>query len=189
MWKEFHYHQEKFDMALTLQCPIPSNINPLSPNGFLFSIKKLPEVTFFCQEVNLPGISLGEPEFSNPFSKQPIPGDGLTFDTLNVRFMVDEDMKNYVSVYDWLMGLGFPQDYAQYKALVGDRAKSSTELSSNFSDATLTILGSNNVKVRDISFTDVFPIALESLIFTSQSNDVNYLIGNATFRFGYYIIS
>jgi len=50
-------------MANILSCPIPSNINPLSPNGFLFNILKLPNLSFFCQSVNLPGITLGAPEF------------------------------------------------------------------------------------------------------------------------------
>lgn len=176
-------------MALTLACPIPTNINPLSPNGFMFSVQKLPEVTFFCQQVNLPGIVLGEPAFSTPFSKQPIPGDGLSFDTLNVQFMVDEEMKNFIAIYDWLMALGFPEDYTQYQALLGQRAKGASELTANFSDATLSILGSNNMAVRSVKFVDVFPTSLESLMFTSQSNDVNYLIGNATFRFGYYTIT
>ena len=176
-------------MALTLQCPIPTNINPLSPNGFMFSIQKLPEVTFFCHQANVPGIVLGEPAFSNPFSKQPIPGDGLTFDTLNIQFMIDEEMKNFTAIYDWMAALGFPQDYAQYQALLGQRAKGASELTTNFSDGTLSILGSNNLPVRNIKFVDVFPTSLDSLIFTSQSNDVNYLVGNASFRFGYYTIT
>ena len=175
-------------MAMTLQCPIPSNINPLSPNGFLFTITKLPEVSFFCQQVNLPGIMLGEPEFANPFSKQPIPGDNITFDVLNVQFLVDEEMKNYTAIYDWLIGLGFPENYDQYKELVGSRARGESELRANFSDATLIILGANNTRIKEVYFKDLFPTSLESLIFSTTNNDVNYLVGSAQFRFGYYKI-
>jgi hypothetical protein len=175
-------------MAMTIQCPIPSNINPLSPNGFNFSVTKLPEITFFCQSVNLPGIILGEPQFANPLSKQPIPGDELTYEQLNVQFLIDEEMKNYTAIYDWMIALGFPEDYNQYKQLVGDRARGSSELISNFSDATLTILNANNTKVKEIYFKDVFPTSLESLLFSSTNNDVNYMVGNASFRFGYYKI-
>lgn len=175
-------------MAATLQCPLPGNINPLSPNGFLFTVTKLPDVSFFCQQVNLPGITLGEPEFANPFSRQPIPGDSLTFDTLNVQFLVDEEMKNFTAIYDWMVGLGFPENYTQYQELVGSRAKGQSELIANVSDATLIILGSNNVKVKEIYFKDVFPTSIESLLFSTTSTEVNYLVGNAQFRFGYYKI-
>lgn len=175
-------------MAMTIQCPIPENINPLSPNGFLFTVTKLPEVSFFCQQVNLPGISLGEPEFANPFSRQSIPGDTLTFDVLNVQFLVDEEMKNYTAIYDWMMALGFPENYEQYKELVGTRARGQSELMANFSDATLIILGANNTKVKEIYFKDVFPTSIESLTFGTTNTDVNYLVGNAQFRFGYYKI-
>ena len=34
----------------TLTCPIPATINPLQNNGFLFSIEKLPDMQYFCQE-------------------------------------------------------------------------------------------------------------------------------------------
>ena len=92
----------------TISCPIPSNISPLSPNGFMFSVTKLPQVDFFCQQVNLPGITLGSPEFGNPFNVAPIPGETLTYDTLEVQFLVDESMQNYRAIYNWVVALGFP---------------------------------------------------------------------------------
>jgi len=55
-------------MITTLTCPIPSNINPLSPNGFQFSIAKLPDLTYFAQQVTIPGISLPAFEANNPFA-------------------------------------------------------------------------------------------------------------------------
>ena len=60
------------------------------------------------------------------------------------------------------------------------------ELAKNYSDATLQILGSNNTVVKNVQFYDMFPIALDSLVFQATNQDVNYLIGNATFRYGYY---
>ena len=97
-----------------LSCPVPTNINPLSPNGFMFTIAKLPELSFFCQEINLPGITLGEPAMFNPFAQVPIPGETLTYDSLNVKFLVDENMDNYVAIYNWIVALGFPTSYDQY---------------------------------------------------------------------------
>jgi hypothetical protein len=174
-------------MTNKLSCPIPSNINPLSPNGFMFSIQRLPTLNFFCQQVNLPGAILGEPEFANPFSKQPIPGETLTYDQLQVQFLVDEQMLNYKSIYNWILALGFPTGYEEYaKFLSEDERLVTSELAKNYSDATLSILGSNNTIVETVLFVDLFPISIDTLTFQSTNQDVNYLIGNATFRYGYY---
>jgi hypothetical protein len=170
-----------------LSCPVPDNISPLSPNGFMFNIQKLPEINFFCQQVNLPGITLGVPEFGNPFNTAPIPGESLTYDTLTVQFLVDESLTNYKSIYNWIVALGFPENYQQYLNFINNQDFLRTsELAKNFSDSSLTILGANNQPVQTIEFHDLFPVALDSLMFQSTNQDVNYLVGNATFRYAYY---
>lgn len=173
-----------------LTCPIPDNITPLSPNGFLFSVEKLPELNFFCQQVNLPGIMLGAPEFGNPLQVQPIPGETLTYDQLQVQFLVDEQMLNYTAIYNWIIALGFPNDYEQYTNFINeDQRGAISELSKNYSDATLQILTHKNQVARTVQFIDMFPISIDSLMFQSTNTDVNYLVGNATFRYGYYLIT
>ena len=170
----------------TISCPIPDNITPLSPNGFMFNISKLPEMSFFCQQINLPGITLGAPEFGNPFTTQPIPGDHLTYDQLTVQFLVDSEMRNYKAIYSWLIALGFPESYSQYIAYNTGDTINYGELAKNYSDATLSILAGNNQVSQQIHFTDMFPTAIESLMFQSTNQDVQYLVGSATFRYGYY---
>jgi hypothetical protein len=165
----------------------PVNTNPLNPNGYRFSIQKLPDLTYFSQQVNLPGITLGDPEFANPFASVPIPGDRLTYDSLTLEFIVDTDMTNYMAVYNWIVALGFPQSYLQYVNLTNqDQINTLNELATNYSDATLQILNSSNLVSKTVHFIDIFPTSLESLTFQSTSNDVNYLVGRATFRFSYY---
>lgn len=174
-------------MANTLSCPIPDNITPLSPNGFMFNITKLPELKFFCQQVNFPGITLGSPEFGNPFNVAPIPGDTLTYDTLQVQFLVDENMANYKAIYNWIVALGFPEDYTQYLTLLNSAEVSQVgELAKNYSDATLSVLNSSNNVAQSITFSDLFPISIDSLTLQSTNQDVQYLVGNATFRYGLY---
>jgi len=168
-------------------CPTPSNINPLSPVGFTFSIQKLPELTFFCQEVNLPGLTLGEPEFVNPFARVPVPGETITYDQLIVQFLIDEDMANFKAVYNWIVALGFPETYSQYTSFLTDEQRGSlNELASNYSDGTLTILNNNNRPSQSVDFIDMFPTNIDTLQFSSTQQDVQYLIGRATFRFSYY---
>lgn len=172
---------------MSINLSVPPNVNPLSPNGFKFSIAKLPDIEYFCQQVHIPGITFGDPILANPFANIPIPGDHLTYDTLNVQFLVDEQMDNYISIYNWIVALGFPQSYSQYVDYVAANQSSVlSELATNYSIGTMQILNNTNNPVKTITFNDLFPISLETLQFQSTNDSVNYLTGSATFRFSYY---
>ena len=174
-------------MDKTLSCPLPSNINPLSPNGFNFTIQKIPSVNFFCQQVNLPGLTFGDPSFATPFVSVPIPGDHITYDNLAVNFLIDENMENYRAIWNWIIALGFPQSYDQYVTFINaDQSGALSELAKNYSDGLLEILGGSNTKVATVQFVDMFPIALDTVLFQSTNQDVPYIVGQATFRYSYY---
>ena len=183
-------------------CPIPGTINPLSPTGFQLSITKLPEVTYFCQTAAIPQMTLENVEMPTPLSVNKVVGELLRFGDLTVNFIVDEKMTNYIAIQNWLVGLGFPQDWIQYQNLINGTQTSTngatgpnaltpqfgTQVGS-YSDATLSILGSNNVTVRTVHFIDLHPISLGSLEFESNVDDVQYLTGTATFGYTYYTIA
>ena len=173
-------------MALNLTCPFPTNINPLSSNGFNFSIQKIPEVSFFCQEVNLPSMSMQSEDISTPLSIMPFAGDIINFDDLQIQFLIDEDMKNYTALYNWMVGLGFPADHQQYSDFINSQNVGYSRTSKEFSDATLQILGSNLQPVKSVRFVDIIPINLSSLTFQSTNTDVQYIVGTAEFKINRY---
>jgi hypothetical protein len=166
---------------------VPSNINPLSPTGFRFNIAKLPEVEFFCQEVNLPDITLGEVTVNTPLSRMFVPGETLDYGTLEVQFLIDEEMRNFRSIKNWITALGFPEDHSQYSNYISqDEIARYSELARSYSEATLSILTNNNNESKIVVFRNLFPINLAGLQFTSTEPDVNYLVGRASFRFTFY---
>ena len=170
-----------------LTCPVPENINPLSPNGYMFSLEKLPSLSFFCQEVTLPSLTLPEATQLNPFTKISLAGDQLEFDSLRVQFLVDEKMENYKAIHYWLISLGFPENHEQYKNYMETVSiPGLSEVARSSSDATLTILGNTNNPVQTIQFNDCIPESLESLTFISTNQDVQYLIGSVTFKYTNY---
>ena len=173
-------------MASPTSCPIPSNINPLSSNGFNFSITKLPSVSFFCQEVNLPGMTLPTIDINTPLSLMPYAGDIISYDDLSVQFIVDENMSNYKAIYNWIIGLGFPKDNDEYTNFINGQDTGYSRTSREYSDATLSVLGSNNLPVANIKFIDILPTNLSSMIFQSTSQDVQYIVGTATFKINRY---
>lgn len=172
-----------------LTCPIPANINPLQSNGFLFGIQKLPELSFFCQEVNVPELMLPLAEMATSLVNSRLPGDKPMFGDLTVNFLIDETMSNFVGIYDWLVGMGFPETSQQYADLIAARtdALNRNAYAASVSDATLQILNSSNNPVRTIRFIDLFPTSLSSLTLSSTTTDTQYLIGVATFGYTYYV--
>ena len=153
----------------------PDNINYLSPVGFRFSIEYIPKTNWFLTSVNLPGISLGEINQPTPLMPTQVPGNDLVFDPLNITFLVDEDLQNWRELYDWLIGLGFPNDYSEYK-----NQKENEQI---YSDATLSILNSHMNSNYIITFKDLFPTNLSEVLFDSASGDIEGIKATATFRY------
>lgn len=169
-----------------LSCPIPQNINPLSPNGYLFSIQKLPSLSYFAQSVALPVITLSEANITTPFVNVPVPGDRPDFSAIALQFLVDEKMENFKAIHNWIVGLGFPDNNGQYTEFINSDSVNSSEYSRNTSDATLIVLGNNNNPIQTIQFYDCWPDTLGSLTFTSNNQDVQYLVGDVSFRYSHY---
>ena len=178
--------------ALTNQ---PTNPQFLSPVGFNFSIRKIPKVNYFLQAANLPGVQLGEAEMQTPFRQIPFPGDHLTYGELAVTFKVDENMENYIELYNWMQYLGYPESFAQSKAiyeeeglkgLSGLRDVQRTKRSigeGGTSDATLTILNSASNPNMSVVFEDAFPTSLSDLQFDVRATDIDFLEAQCTFRY------
>ena len=183
----------------------PSKFDYASPIQFRFKMTKLPNVEFFVQTANIPGITLGEVTMPTPLKEISIPGDKITYASLDVSFLVDENLNNYKEIHDWITGLGFPQDHKQFGTLLAtssDRFSGSTASTAAtgtntarplseggiYSDATLTVLNSKNIAKTEIRFQNVFPISLGSLSYDIKASDVDYLQVNASFNYMYYDI-
>lgn len=173
----------------------PSDLDYLKPNGFKFQIHNLPNVSYFCQAANIPAIQLGSPTFQTPLSDIPVPGDKLAYGDLVIRFLVQENMSNYLELYNWLIGLGFPESRDQYKNWnEGQRyrfpAVSDKRLGAlgNFSDADFFILDSDNNPNVKITYYDVFPVSLEALDFDISSGRADFLVGIAAFKYRQYTV-
>jgi len=166
-------------------------------------MSKLPEVEFFIQTANVPGITLGSTSFETPLKDIAGVGDKVTYQTLDVSFLVDENLNNYKELHDWVKGIGFPQDHTQFKSLQAtgsDRFPGSTAGASVpgvatpkplaeggiYSDATLIVLNSKNIAKTEIRFQNVYPTSIGSLSYDIKASDVDYLQCTASFSYMYY---
>jgi len=158
----------------------PDNINFLSPLGFKFVLARAPNLNFFVTDVNLPSINLGFIETPTPFKILEFPGDRLDYGDLQVTFRVDENFENYLEVYNWLLALGFPENYGQYKRVA---AADPGEKDTVYSDATLTIMNSSMIPNIEVEFEDLFPTGISDINFTSTDSDLNYVTNTVSFKY------
>ena len=161
------------------------NRNFLSNVGFKFNLAKFPKVDFFSNSARIPELNLELTRQPSYLKNIDIPGERLTYGDLTLRFLVDENMENYISVYTWLKGLGFPESTKEFKDLTTDR-DGIRDPKEAFCDGTLRILNSNYREVAQVKFRDLFPTSLTSLDFDATNTDVQFFQAEATFKYTIY---
>ena len=158
----------------------PKNKSFLSPKSFSFNLQRMPHVQYFLSKVNIPDLTLGQVDsVTNSFIKIPVPGDKLEFGSLDIEFKIDEDMKNYLEIYNWMISLGSPDNFAQ-RASINQKNNAGGNKTER-SDATMILtdnVGNPNIKIK---FLDMYPVSLSSLEYDVTENDINYLVGTASF--------
>jgi hypothetical protein len=173
----------------------PNELDYLRPNAFKFQIHNIPNTSYFCNAANIPEMNLPPAIQPNPLVDIGHPGDKIEFGTLMIRFLIQEDMKNYKELYDWMVGLGFPKDskqFAEYTKTQNyrfpDISPESSQGLGQYSDATLTLLDSNNNAKVVISFVDAFPTSLQGLDFEIVTGSTDYMMGVAMFKYSLFEI-
>ena len=185
----------------------PTKLDYASPTQFKFGIHQLPKVEFFTTTATVPAIALSDVVIPTPFKSIPKQGDQLTYDNLTINFIVDEFLENYLSLHEWMTGIGFPKarkqfsDFKTNKSNTPISARSSASTSSDigdvqqsspnnalFSDATLTILSNKNNPIVNVLFRDLYPVAMSALEYNQAATDVEYLTASVDFAYQIYEI-
>ena len=163
------------------------NRNFLSPIGFKFTISKTPKVDFFSNQARIHEITLGTALQPSYIKNIDVPGDKLEYGDFSLRFLVDEQLENYMAIHNWLTGLGFPQTTQEFKNLTTD-TENIRDPNEAFSDGALHILNSNYRDVAIVKFDGLFPTTLSSLEFEATDGDLNYFTAEVNFKYTVYNI-
>ena len=172
----------------------PTQLDYADSTKFVFKINKLPLVEFFTTQINLPGISLGDVVIPSPFKEIPVQGHTLTYENLEIQFIIDESFKNYIELHQWLVGIGFPKARTQFESFRQQNSdafptsNSTKSASATFGDATLIITSSKNNPLVEVRFSDIYPVSLGAIQFNQQESDVTYLTTTCTFSYKLYEI-
>jgi len=167
------------------------NRNFLSGVGFKFNLAKFPKVDFFSNSARIPELSLGTAVQPSYLKDIDIPGEILTYGDLTIRFLVDEDLTNYMEIQKWMRGLGFPESLQEFEMFEKDGRNRLPRRYAQFgdqiySDGTLQILSSNLVAKFNVNFTELFPYSLSTLAFDATDTDIEYFTAEVSFKYTMY---
>ena len=157
----------------------PETDTYLSNNAFRFSIERLPLVTYFCQRASIPTLTLSTAELTTRVGVVlESPGTVYDYEDLTVDFIVDENMRNWLSIHDWMIGLskhnekGYQLDYEQQKSV-----------------AELVTLSNASRPKLAVTFFNLFPISLGGIQFDSSTIETEPIISTVTFKYTHYEIT
>ena len=167
----------------------PTNTNLAQASKFLLTFARLPNMTYFCTKVNLPGIAFGEAVQQTPLIDAPIPGDKMVYEPLEIDFLIDEALLSWTTIQDWIRGMAFPENTDQYKNLNLQQQLQLRNQQPQYSDATLTILTNKNNPIVTVQFSQLFPVSINSIQFDTSVDASSILTGKAAFKFTNYDIS
>ena len=165
---------------------VPDNLNYLSNISFRLTMQDSPNLTWFCQAVNVPGVSIEGIDVPTPHATIPFAGNKVSFEELSVRFIVDEHMKNWTEIYDRIIATGLTEGHEKYRLL-----KDSNSINPRggvVSTIVLTVLTSAMNPQMEFHFYDAFPISLSALDFDSANTDLEYFTATVGFRYTNYEI-
>ena len=168
---------------MTVLSRTPQNTNLLQPTKFLLTFSRIGAATYFCQSVNIPGVSVGQAPINFPSVTVYSPGNQITYNTLNVNFLVDEALVSWQNLHDWFRSFASPDGTEERNLKTRLQNEYTRQDKKQYSDATLTVLNNLNNPVIRVQFTNVFPVSLSDITFDTRMSADDIITGDATFVF------
>lgn len=148
----------------------PKNRNFLAPTGFKLDLDIFAGVDFFCQQANIPDMTLPFTEVPTRFRSFPIAAaGGIQTGDLNVTFIIDEDLNNYMTIQNWIKKNGLYEEHSDSEA--------------EYSNGRLQIATSNYKIAAYVFFENLFPVSLTDVKFDVADTEVDYFTADVTFKY------
>jgi len=118
--------------------------------------------------VTMPGMSSGITEINSPMRPIPQPGGTLSYDELYVTFILTEDLREWIYMFNWLREINFGSDDSMLPY---------------YATGELIILTNKFNPLLSFSFDNLFPTLLGTIDFTQDLTSVETLTSNTSFKF------
>lgn len=176
-------------------CLDSQSLNFLNDNSFTFKILSCKNTTFFCTKANIPELNIEIAKQSTVYNAVSYPGDELNYGDLIVTFKLQENLKDYLEIFNWLTTSAHPINlsdlYKQQYNVKNNRNPYIGESNNGgiFSDAILTVLDNSLNPKFEVKFFDCFPVRLSSIEFNTEIRGTSPISCTASFKYTYFQIS
>ena len=171
---------------MTVLNRVPENTNLLQPTKFLLTFDRIPDVTYFCQEGNIPGMAIPAIVTPTPGGDYHVAGNKITYNMINVKFMVDENVNSWKNIYSWMRSIASPHGTEERNYLTTIQNQFKLDSFPQYSDATLTVLSNLNNPVLRVHLVGLFPVSLSDIQFDTTLSADNIITADATFSVKYF---
>lgn len=153
------------------------------PNNFQLSFSRIPNCIISLQKCSVPAVQSTHVEVSTPFSNLKFPGTNQTYTPFNIQFKLDENFAAYIEIFNWMQGLGFPDDFTQFSNL-----KAADKNKKVVSDATLIALSANSSGSLRFNFSNMFPVYISEIEFDTTITEPQYIDIQVSFMYDFFHI-
>lgn len=164
---------------------VPDNTNLLQATKFLMVFDRMPNTNYFCQSANIPGASIGQAPITLPGITAYAPGNQIAYNNFNIVFTIDEAMKSWNDLYQWILAFASPKGTDERNRLTAQQTQHTMAKGkmAQYSDGVLTVLNALNNPVARIQFYNMFPVSLSDIMFDTKQSADDIITGDATFVF------
>ena len=170
-------------------------------NQFKVFFPIFPTTEWFVVRANIPSVVLGVADQYTPFVQVAMVGDHITYGDFNITFIVDENLKNYMEMYNWVKNIGFPFSHEQFNKLerpdYADRSggtnynpENDTYSKANdrdlYTDIVLQIMTAKNNLVATCEIYEAFPTTLGAIEYSQQETDMTYATCEVGFAYSWF---
>ena len=170
-------------------------------NQFKVFLPIFPTTEWFVVRANIPSVTLGTADRFTPFVTIQMVGDHITYGDFSMTFIVDENLKNYMEMYNWVKNIGFPFEHKQFNVLerpdYGNRsggqkynAEKDTYSKANdqdlYTDILVQIMTGKNNLIAQCEIYEAFPITIGAIEYSQQETDMTYATCEVGFAYSWF---
>jgi hypothetical protein len=134
---------------------------------FIFDTPELKNLSFHCQTISIPAVSLPTVEMPYHQLTAQYSGDRVTFEPFSATFLVDEKLKNFSLIFQWIMKQAMEQTIIKR-------------------DLTLMLYNNSNNISHKIRFIGALPTQLSPVSLASTLTNSQVLASDVSFSYDYY---
>jgi hypothetical protein len=134
---------------------------------FLSTREDIRRLSDTCVTLNLPSIIMGITPQPTSIKQIFIPGDSIDFEEVNMQFLVQENMENWLAIVDWIYRMKNPNEIDMERDVI---------------DIGIDVLNAKHKPIIQTTLVDAFPCTVSDVPLNYQLDDVEPNRIDVTFK-------